>query len=414
MLSSDDNELICRVGPGTPMGAMFRRYWVPACLSSELREPDCDPIQVRLLGERLVAFRDSLGRVGLMRENCPHRGASLCLGRNEEGGLRCLYHGWKMDVEGNVLDTPCEQPHSVVRERVKHISYPVEERGDVVWAYLGPREKKPPFPAFQWTVVPPSNRSIKKVLEECNWLQGLEGAMDSPHGLALHDGSDIMRYPDDQSHLRTQPPVQEVIDTPYGLCYVTIRPDRKDPDHFQSIIIRPYVMPFSAYPFGGFPGVRSMHLFVPADDENSYYYEIRYHPTQTVDPFEPDRYLAPGVDIDGFGRKIKRRRENFYLQNRTTMRMKQSFTGIDGKPHEDIAMIETMGYINDRTQEHLGTSDIVLIRLRRRLLEALHAFADEGVDPPGLEASIPFERVSVVSQSIPIGMNWQEVGIESR
>ena len=204
MLSREDNELITRVGPGTAMGEMFRRYWVPACLASELPEPDCNPIRVRLLGESLVAFRDSHGRIGLLYENCSHRGASLYLARNEQGGLRCLYHGWKYDVEGNVLDTPCEQPGSVIRDRVKHVAYPVEERGGVVWAYLGPREKKPAFPDFQWTLVPASNRTVKKVLEECNWLQSLEGAMDPPHPMVLHDGRDIMRYPDDQAHLRTK------------------------------------------------------------------------------------------------------------------------------------------------------------------------------------------------------------------
>src|SRR5579871_1324155 len=262
MLSSEENDLICRVAPSTPMGRMFRRYWVPACLSADLPTPDCDPIPVRLLGERLVAFRDSLGRVGLMRERCPHRGASLCLGRNEEGGLRCLYHGWKLDVEGNVLDTPCEQPNSVIGDRVKHHAYPTMEQGDVVWAYLGPRGRKPELPRLQWTLVPPAQRSIKRVLEECNWLQALEGAMDSPHGLALHDGRDIMRYPDALAHLRERPAEQDVIDTPYGIAYVTIRPDRKDPEGSQSIIIRPYVMPFTAFPFGD-GQVQSLHLFVP-------------------------------------------------------------------------------------------------------------------------------------------------------
>src|SRR5438309_616672 len=240
MLSKEENELITRTGPGTPMGEAIRRYWVPACLSTELPERDGDPIRVRLLGEDLVAFRDSQGRIGLFPENCPHRGAALYLGRNEEGGLRCLYHGWKIDVEGNVLDTPCEPPESVVREKVKARAYPCHEQGDVVWAYMGPREKMPPFPDYQWTLVPAPNRSIKKVLEECNWVQSLEGSMDRSHAPLLHDGRDVMRYSDDQAHLREQPRKVEVVNTRYGLFHVATRPEDADPDRLKSVSVRPF------------------------------------------------------------------------------------------------------------------------------------------------------------------------------
>ena len=423
MLSREDNELITRVGPGTAMGEMFRRYWVPACLASELPEPDCNPIRVRLLGESLVAFRDSHGRIGLLYENCSHRGASLYLARNEQGGLRCLYHGWKYDVEGNVLDTPCEQPGSVIRDRVKHVAYPVEERGGVVWAYLGPREKKPAFPDFQWTLVPASNRTVKKVLEECNWLQSLEGAMDPPHPMVLHDGRDIMRYPDDQAHLRTKPPQLEVVDTRYGLCHVATRPSSNDPALTKSVVIHPFVMPCTSYITGTAARIHGagaaevgtgnwgVHLFVPADDVNNYYYEVRYHPDHEVTSDDSERFLVPGVDIDGSGRKIKRRLENDYLQDRAAMRAKRSFTGIDGKPHEDIAMIESMGRIYDRSQEHLGTSDVVTIGLRRRLIKAVQAFA-EGDEPPGLDTSIPYDRLVTLSMEIPANMPWQEAGID--
>jgi phthalate 4,5-dioxygenase len=412
VLSKEENELITRVGPGTPMGETIRRYWVPACLSSELPAPDCDPIKVRLLGEDLIAFRDSLGRIGLMPELCPHRGASLYLARNEEGGLRCLYHGWKMDVQGNVLDTPCEQPGSVIKDRVKHVAYPVLERGDVAWTYMGPPSQTPPFPDFQWTLVPPSNRSIKKVLEECNWVQSLEGAMDPPHTIALHEGWDIMRFPDEQADLRGRPPQLEVADTRYGLCHVSIRPDREDPENAKSIQIRPFVLPFTAFISGpGIGGYWGVHIFVPVDDENNYYYEVRYHPTKEVPQVEPERFLVPGVDIDGFGRKIKRRLENRYLQDRAAMRAKQTYSGLDGKPHEDMAMIESMGRTYDRTKEHLGTSDIVTIRLRQRLLEAVRAVQD-GRNPPGLDAAIPYDRLSVATDVIPVDMPWQQAGAD--
>jgi len=423
MLSKEENELITQTGPGTPMGEALRRYWVPAALSSELPAPDCDPIRVRLLGEDLVAFRDSRGRVGLLPENCPHRGAALYLGRNEEGGLRCLYHGWKYDVEGNVLDTPCEPPESVIRHRVKAGAYPAHEQGDILWAYMGPPEKKPPFPDFHWTLVPAPNRSIKKVLEECNWVQSLEGSMDRSHAPILHDGRDVMRYADDQAHLRERPRKVEVVDTSYGLIHVAAQPAAKDPEHAKSVSVRPFVLPFTSYVAGPPSGnwwedgadlgthPWGVHIFIPADDDNNYYYEVRYHPTEEVDQIEESRFLVVGVDVDEFGRKIKRRLENRYLQDRGGMRAKRTYSGIDGRPHEDMSMIESMGRIYDRTQEHLGLADVVTIRLRQRLLDTARAF-QEGRDPPGLDPSIPYDRIATFNRVIPVEKPWQEAGAD--
>src|SRR5487761_1247257 len=192
MLTREENELLTGIGPGTPMGGMLRRYWLPACLSSEIAEPDSDPVRVRLLGEDLVAFRDSEGRIGLVSEYCTHRGASLFFGRNEEGGLRCLYHGWKYDVEGRILDTPCEPADSTFKERLRQPTYPVHEAGDMVWAYMGPPEKLPAFPNFEWTLVPPANRSIAKMRADCNYIQSLEGTLDYAHAMILHSGWAIM------------------------------------------------------------------------------------------------------------------------------------------------------------------------------------------------------------------------------
>ncbi len=186
MLSQEENELVTRVGPGMPLGQVMRRYWVPVALSRELPEPDCAPVRVRVLGERLVAFRDSDRRLGLLQEHCAHRRASLFLGRNEEGGLRCAYHGWKYDVDGNCLDMPTEPPESTYRHRMQLTAYPTAELGDVVWAYMGPPEKQPPLPTFEWTQVPQTHRYVSKTWEECNWLQALEGGIDSIHASFLH------------------------------------------------------------------------------------------------------------------------------------------------------------------------------------------------------------------------------------
>ncbi len=400
--------MLTRVGRNTPMGEMLRRYWIPACLSSDVAEADCDPFRVRLLGEDLVAFRDDKGRVGLMEEHCPHRGASLFFGRNEQGGLRCLYHGWKMDVDGNVVDTPCE-PATL---RVRHAAYPVVEQGDVIWAYMGPRDKMPTFPNFQWTQVPKENRVVRKVYEECNWVQALEGSVDIPHFITLHSGRDIMQYPDEQRHLREAAPHQEAHDTRYGFCYIATWPAKEDPERLKSVQIKTFAVPFHSYiTGGGETGHAGVHLFVPSDDENNWYYEIRYDSSKPVSPHEPDRYLDIGVDLDSMGRKIKRSLANNYLQDRAAMRAKRSFSGLDGRPHEDIAMLESMGSIYDRSKEHLGLADLVITKMRRRLLDSLDIFM-EGGDPLGLDASIPYDRIGVLSKTVPVETRWQDMGAE--
>src|SRR6266851_3851671 len=179
MLPPKENELITRVGQGTPMGNTMRRYWIPACLASEIAEPDSPPVRVRLLGEDLVAFRDSDGRIGLIDELCPHRRVSLFFGRNEECGLRCVYHGWKYDVEGNCVDQLNEPEEHQFKHHIHITAYPTVELGGLVWAYMGPPEKMPASPKFAWTQVPESRRHVSKVIEECNWLQALEGGIDN-------------------------------------------------------------------------------------------------------------------------------------------------------------------------------------------------------------------------------------------
>ncbi len=189
MLSKEDNELACRVGPGTVMGNLFRQYWLPAALSSELPSPDADPLRLRLLGEDLIAFRDSNGAVGLIQNNCPHRGASLFFGRNEEAGLRCVYHGWKFDVDGHCIDMPNEPTESDFRTRVKATAYPTRERGGIVWAYLGPRPTTPPeLPDLEANNLPDGEFMVSAIQREANFLQGLEGDIDTSHFSFLHFG----------------------------------------------------------------------------------------------------------------------------------------------------------------------------------------------------------------------------------
>src|SRR5437867_4202726 len=196
MLGPEDNALLTQSGPGTPMGGLMRRYWVPFLLSSELPEPDCSPVRVTLLGERLVAYRDTDGRVGLLDVHCAHRGASLFFGRNEESGLRCVYHGWKYDLEGRCIDMPNEAPESnpstplrtSFKEKIHLKAYPCRERGGMVWTYMGPRELMPGLPELEWAVVPEGQSFASKRLQECNWLQAMEGGIDSSHISFLHGG----------------------------------------------------------------------------------------------------------------------------------------------------------------------------------------------------------------------------------
>ncbi len=432
MLTKEENELLTHIGPGTPMGNMLRRYWIPACLSEEIPEPDGTPKRVRLLGENLVAFRDSNGRIGLIEEYCPHRGASLVFGRNEESGIRCLYHGWKIDVEGNLVDTPVEPAGSDLKHKIKHLAYPTHEQGDMVWAYMGPREKVPAFPNFEWTTVPKVNRVVAKIREEANWVQALEGAIDSSHASVLHDGwllpNSISIRP-----TRDTAPKLEVQETPYGFRYAAIRKPLKEPDKYKYVRVTLFAAPFHC--FVPPKGYGSMHIFVPIDDEHTWFYGVNFSQDRALDHDEMKerRGAVIGVDLDQNYRKI-RTLENNFLQDRAAMKAKSSFTGttripdqgnqatfvrqwssllgftgIRGVPAQDMAMQESMGPIYDRTKEHLGSSDIAIFYFRRRMLNGVRSFMADG-KPIGLDPSIPYERLRSAEKVVPIDTPWQEVG----
>ncbi len=228
MLSKEDNDLVTRVGPGTPMGNLMRHYWVPAMLSSELPAPDCDPVRVMLLGEKLIAFRDSHGQVGLLHNHCPHRGASLFFGRNEESGLRCVYHGWKFAPDGTCVDMPNEPAESDFRTKVKAAAYPARERGGIVWAYLGPRDDPPALPDLEPNMLADDQVMLTAIQRECNWLQGLEGDVDTSHLGFLHLGAidPENTTPGTFAHytVKDRAPRYSVVDTDYGAMYGAYRP----------------------------------------------------------------------------------------------------------------------------------------------------------------------------------------------
>src|ERR687885_1308942 len=265
MLSKADNDYLCRIGPGTPMGNLMRQYWMPAIRSDELPEPDGAPLRVRLLGENLIGFRTGDGQVGLIQNHCPHRGASLFFGRNEEAGLRCVYHGWKFDVMGQCLDMPNEPAESDFKHKVRAVAYPTAEKAGVVWTYLGPREKQPPVPDLEWMRAPTGHCWISKTFESCNYLQAMEGGLDTSHSSFLH--RDLTAEGLANPRARSTAPRLEVLNTDYGYMYASIRPLPEDKQNF--VRMYHFVMPFYQLRAGGNPntvGNIDGHMWVPVDD----------------------------------------------------------------------------------------------------------------------------------------------------
>jgi phthalate 4,5-dioxygenase oxygenase subunit len=390
MLSREDNELLCRIGVGTPMGTLMRRYWVPVLLSSELPRADSDPVRATLLGEKLVAFRDSNGQVGLVAENCPHRGASLFFGRNEEAGLRCVYHGWKFSADGTCVDMPNEPAESDFKQKVRAIAYPCQERGGLIWAYMGPPEVQPELPDLEWALVPDDQRYISKRLQETNYAQAMEGGIDSSHVSFLHNDTTRGRRPNSDSnrYLRGDgAPKFEVVDTRYGVVIGARRNAEADSYYWR---ITQWLFPFYTMipPFSD--GPISGHAWVPIDDEHCWTFSMTWHPrrplTQAEVRFIEDGNGVHAMKIPGTFRPV-RNATNDYMIDRALQRSGQSFTGITGISEQDTAVQESMGAIYDRTSEHLGAADAAIIQMRRRLMRAARDL-EAGVEPPALDADV--------------------------
>jgi phenylpropionate dioxygenase-like ring-hydroxylating dioxygenase large terminal subunit len=426
VMTPEDNELLTRVGLGTPMGELLRRYWLPLVESEELGPPDGPPRRVRLLGENLVAFRDSGGQVGLLDQRCPHRGASLFFGRNEEGGLRCVYHGWKFDSEGRCLETPTE-PSETFARGVRARAYRCVERNGVVWAYLGPAAAEaPPLPDLGWAVAAPENRSTLTYLRACNWLQALEGDVDTAHLGWLHarmDETGRRRLPAraDDPHrdkvAQDLSPVLSVVDHSAG---VTIAARRNDDDGRHYWRISQFLMPiFTSVPATG--RLRRAKAWVPLDDEHTLVWERNWDPSEALSVEQrrgrAGRVPGSGMHDDGDeplsrGRFVASR-DNDYRIDRERQRT-ASFSGLEeSAPVQDAAVQESMGPIVDRSREHLGASDEAIIRVRRRLLEAARALRDGGVEPPGIRSPESY-RLRGCQLVLPPGADWQEASREEQ
>jgi phthalate 4,5-dioxygenase len=384
MLKREENELVTRVGPGTPMGNVMRRYWMPALLASELPNADSDPLRVRLLGENLIAFRDTNGEVGLLAENCPHRGASLFFGRNEECGLRCVYHGWKFDASGQCIDMPNEPAESDFKSKVRAVAYPTVEKAGIVWAFMGPEDKRPPDPNLEWMRAPAGHSYVSKSFEECNYLQAMEGGLDTSHSSFLHRDLDPEGLSNPRA--RSTAPRLEVLNTSYGYMYASIRPLPEDKQNF--VRMYHFVMPFYQLRAGGSPntvGNIDGHIWVPIDDVTcmTYNFHCRKFEPITFEQWQGyEHRMGRGAEdyIPGTF-KLKDNASNDYGLSRERQRT-VNYTGIMGTNTQDFAVQESMGPIYDRTKEHLGSADTAIIQMRRLLLKACQDVA-EGLDPLG-------------------------------
>ena len=407
-----DNEILCRVEGEAPMGRLMRQHWLPACMSEEVAEPDGAPVRSRLLGVDLVVFRDSQGRVGVLDERCPHRGASLYFGRNEECGLRCLYHGWKFDVDGQVLDMSSEPADSRMRN-LKARAYPAREAGGFVWVWMGEAEAVREFQPPAWAPTASTKISIVKMHAACNWAQVLEGSIDSAHSSSLHStnmptaevegstatGDAWLRPSNDKA------PRLEVEATDFGFHYAALRRPIRDPETQVYVRTTVFIAPFTVL-IPPNDQYNLAQMLVPVDDVNCMFYWIAWHETKGIPQDAWRRFCAatPGVDLDAQWRK-RRTLANDYEQDRARMKA-GDFTGIEGIPTQDMAMWESMGPIADRSQDHLGSSDAAIVQFRRQMVAAAKAAA---AGEPALGTASAHRQLDLASFEglVPKATDWR-------
>lgn len=411
------NERLVRVGPGTPGGDLMRRYWQPALLASELPDKDGVPVRVRLLGEDLVAYRDSNGTVGLIDAYCPHRRAPLFFGRNEECGIRCIYHGWKFDYTGACLDVPSEAAGSPFSDQVRIIAYPTHEAGGIIWTYMGPKDTMPAPPNLEFVRVPETRRWVTKTYEACNYLQAMEGGFDTAHSSFLHNNNLGAKQ---EPRIADTAPQIEVETTDYGYTYNSTR---RLPEGRRYVRVYHYVMPITQLRGNvhAFDGKRrthaelSGHLWVPIDDTqtNVYNFSYTFDENGSCDPkawMERDieNGRAPNDFIPGTFH-LKKNLSNDFMIDRELQRNK-TYTGITGISTQDVAVQEGMGPIVDRSKELLASSDLAVVRLRRLLLDAIddveQGKAPRGADP---EASA---RIRPYDDMIEGGVDWKKTWVQ--
>jgi len=427
MLSAADNELLTRTGPATPMGAYFRHFWQPVALSAQVAERDAVPIHVTVMNQTWLCFRDSNGRVGLVSPRCPHRGADLVWGRNEECGLRCAYHGWKFDVDGKAVDLPNVEPDSALYRNVKLKAHPTREFGDIVWAWLGPGEPPAGVPELEFGLVPATHRFVTKKLQQCNWAQTMEGALDTAHFSFLHMPAPSVRSndnpdaPADERRLRwirddPRPKFQIV---PHD-CGFIIGASRAADDEDLYWRTSQFMLPAHATTPSTLPGETYFgYTFVPITDEDCWIYTYAWNPARPLTNAEREKFatghgVIAEVDKDYVPLRNK---ANGYLRDIEDMRHR-SFTGVKGVAEQDAMVQESQGAIVDRSQEILTPTDMAVVRFRSSLLEGARALRDHGIAPASAAtpaaytlrsgswiapASTPFSEVMMQRFGDPVG-----------
>jgi len=417
MLSREDNELMCRVGPGTPAGEVFRHFWNPILLDEDLPSPGCDPVRVRILGEDLVAFRDLSGELGLIEEWCLHRRVSLALGRVEDNGIRCLYHGWKFSIDGTVMETP-NTKDARIRQRLRAKVYPLRQGGGLLWAYMGPADKQPPFPEWSFMKIQRANLKAARLDSNSNYMQVLEGGADTSHVGSLHSNFARPGWMDGQFKVNPDldnpaalesnelAPELKLEDTVFGFHYAAMRglPDANG-KAMHNVRIVPIVMPSTRV----IPA-RAMHTVifeVPIDDENTRTVGVGYR--TDGGPFDMERYEEirgrnnPAL-VDASTKRYLGTWDNRFGQNRKAM--EDSWSGIPGVVMEDLAMSMSPGPIVDRSGEHLVGADAAIVRVRRQFLESARR-VQAGKIPIGADAD--FSRVTACDENVPVDSRWQDL-----
>lgn len=418
MISQRDNDILTQVGPGTPMGRVMRRYWLPVCASSQLPKPDCDPLRVRMLGENFIAFRNSDGEIGVLDEYCMHRRASLAIGRVEEGGIRCLYHGWKFGVDGTIMETPnhCDERF---RARQKAPAYPVREAGGLVWAYFGPKDKEPVFQHYGFFDGAEDNRVILRMNTPANYLQMWEGGCDSSHVAILHSNRANPAWKDNAFQAVTDEdynpgaisvadnaPVIECENTPYGFHYAAKRrgPSMDDGAASQSVRVTPVICPTGRIiPAPSF----QFYVFeIPQDDHKTSTYLI-CHGEKPVDRQDVKRIM--GLDNPRFWREedceFRASWDDRLGQDRSSMN--ENWSGFAGIEQEDAIIAISMGPVVERHKEVLVAADAAVVRLRERLLESVR-LNESGGDPLGLTIADYRPVRALCDTIVQAGARWQD------
>jgi phthalate 4,5-dioxygenase len=412
MLSREENDLVTQTGQGTPGGAFMRRYWHPVALSSELPAEGA-PKPRRILGEDLLLFRDDAGRPGLLGLLCSHRCADLSYGRIENGGLRCLYHGWLYDVTGRVLEMPAEPPESTYKEKVRHIAYPCVERGGLIFAYMGAGEP-PLLPDYEFFNYGEEHRFLTLTFLSCNWLQSFEGEIDPSHLSYLHiplGKKDTRPVPGgtkaaDELYKSDSQPKLEVERTDYGMRIFSVR--RAGPDQ-RYLRITNFVLPDMATIVGNEGRIGegyNAHWHVPVDDTHHIRIDYVFNRVRPINREATEKAQIGEIRPDGY---LVRNAENRYLQDRQEQKTK-TFTGMgEYFPAHDAWATESPGPVHDRTREHLATSDVCIITARRILIEAIRG-VQEGQEPPHVlrdPARTDMRDIAVVSAIIPDSVDYR-------